>query len=259
MSMSNPSTSTASHPDNGSATRAGPVVFVATHWSVVLAAKDKESPQSDRALETLCRTYWPPLYVFLRRQGHRPHDAQDLVQEFFARLLRLDYLKAVEPARGRFRTFLIMALRRFLANEWDRARAEKRGGGQVPVPLDAEIAENRYQEESAAPMAADLAFDRQWAITLLDQALARVREEQARQGKSAEFEVLRRFLTPGVEPLPYGAVAGQLGVSEAAVKMAVHRLRRRYREFFREAIAQTVTGPAEVEEEMSYLLQVLSR
>jgi len=241
------------------ATSARPARFVATHWSVVLAAKDRESPQSDRALEALCLTYWQPLYVFLRRQGHRSHDAQDLVQEFFARLLQKNYLKAVEPERGRFRTFLIMALKRFLANEWDRASAEKRGGGQVPLPLDPEGAENRYQEEASVAMAADLAFDRQWAVTLLDQALARLRDEHERLGKSAEFQVLRQFLTLGLDPTPYGVVASQLGVSKAAAKMAVHRLRRRYREVFHEGIAQTVSSPAEVEEEMRHLLQVLSQ
>ena len=251
--------STASDERDRRVTSARPAVFVATHWSVVLAAKDKTSPQSEQALETLCRIYWRPLYVFLRRQGQRPHDAQDLVPEFFARLLRKDYLQAVEPARGRFRTFLIMALKRFLANEWDRSRAEKRGGGQVPLPLDPEIAENCCQEEASVTMAAELAFDRQWAVTLLDQTLTHLHDEHERQGKSAQFNLLRQFLTLGKDPTPYGAVAGQLGVSKAAAKMAVHRLRRRYREVFHETIVQTVTNPAEVEEEMRHLLQVLSQ
>jgi RNA polymerase sigma factor (sigma-70 family) len=237
----------------------GPAAFVPTHWSVVLAAKDKSSPQSQEALETLCRTYWYPLYVFARRQGHQPHDAQDLTQEFFIRLLQKDYLDAVEQERGRFRTFLIMAFKRFLANEWDRSRAQKRGGGQTPLPLDPELTENRYQEEASVEMGADLAFDRHWAVTLLDQALARLRDEHQQQGKGAEFEVLRQFLAVGKDPITYGVVADQLGQSEAAVKMAVHRLRRRYRTVFREAIAQTVTAPADVEEEMRHLLQVLSQ
>lgn len=226
---------------------------------MVLAAKDKSSPQSQEALETLCRTYWYPIYVFARRQGHQPHDAQDLTQEFFVRLLQKDYLEAVEPERGRFRTFLIMAFKRFLANEWDRRRAQKRGGGQTPLPLDPELTENRYQDEASIPMAADLAFDRHWAVTLLDQTLARLRDEYQQQGKSAEFEILRQFLAVGKDPVSYREVADQLGQSEAAVKTAVHRLRRRYRAVFRDAIAQTVTAPAEVEEEMRHLLQVLSR
>jgi DNA-directed RNA polymerase specialized sigma24 family protein len=181
------------------------------------------------------------------------------VQEFFVRLLQKEYLEAVERERGRFRTFLIMAFKRFLANERDRSRAQKRGGGQTPLPLDPELAENWYQEEASVEMAADLAFDRHWAVTLLNQALARVRAEHEQQGKRAEFEVFRQFLTVGQVPVAYGVVAAQLGQSEAAVKMAVHRLRRRYRAVFREAIAQTVATPADVEEEMRHLLQVLSR
>lgn len=233
-------------------------MFVTTHWSVVLAAKDKCSPRFEEALEALCRAYWYPLYVFARRQGNQPHDAQDLVQEFFVRLLQKDYLDAVERERGRFRTFLIMAFKRFLANAWDRTRAQKRGGGQTPLPLDPELAENRYQGEASIEMAADLAFDRHWAVTLLDQALVQLRDEHERRDKRAEFEVLREFLTVGKEPVAYDAAAAQLGLSEAAVKMAVHRLRRRYRAIFREAIAQTVANPADVEEEMRHLLEVLT-
>ena len=259
LAVSTSTPATASDHRGSRATSARPAVFVATHWSVVLAAKDKSSPQSEEALETLCRTYWYPLYVFARRQGHQPHDAQDLVQEFFVRLLEKDYLDAVERERGRFRNFLIMALKRFLANEWDRSRAQKRGGGQIPLPLDPELAENRYQEEALVEMDADLAFDRHWAVTLLDQALARVRDEHQQQGKGAEFEVFRQFLTVGKEPIAYEEVAVQLGQSEAAVKMAVHRLRRRYRAVFREAIAQTVAAPADVDEEIRHLLQVLSQ
>ena len=241
------------------ATCSGSAGFVPTHWSVVLAAKDKSSPQSEEALETLCRTYWYPLYVFARRQGRQPHDAQDLVQEFFVRLLQKDYLDAAEQERGRFRTFLIMAFKRFLANEWDRSRAQKRGSGQTPLPLDPELSENRYQEEASVEMAADLAFDRHWAVTLLDQTLARLRDEHQKQGKGAEFEILRQFLAVGKDPITYGEVANQLGQSEASVKMAVHRLRRRYQAAFREAIAQTVATLADVEEEMRHLLQVLSQ
>jgi RNA polymerase sigma factor (sigma-70 family) len=251
--------STVNENPGGAAAGSGPAGFVPTHWSVVLAAKDRNSPQSQEALETLCRTYWYPLYVFARRQGHQPPDAQDLTQEFFVRLLQKDYLDAVERERGRFRTFLIMAFKRFLANEWDRNRAQKRGGGRTPLPLDPELIENRYQEEASVEMTADLAFDRHWAVTLLDQALARLRDEQCQQGKGAEFEILRRFLAVGKDPVGYGGVASQLGQSEAAVKMAVHRLRKRYRMVFREAIAQTVTTPADVEKEMRHLLEVLSR
>ena len=232
--------------------------FVTTHWSVVSAARDEGSPQAEQAFETLCHAYWYPLYVFVRRGGHNPEDAEDLVQEFFARLLQKHFLDAVEPERGRFRTFLIMALKRFMANEWDRARAQKRGGGKELLSLDTAVAENRYQEECPVEMGAEVAFDRQWAVTLLDQTLMRLRKELERSGKMAEFELLRPFLTVGSEPASYGEVARQLGVTEVAVRMAVHRLRRRYRQLFREALAKTVTTPDEVDAEMRYLLQVLS-
>ncbi|HVV72799.1 MAG TPA: sigma-70 family RNA polymerase sigma factor, partial [Verrucomicrobiae bacterium] len=242
-----------------SASNAHPATFVTTHWSVVSAARDKDSPQADQALEILCRSYWYPLYVFVRRQGHGPEDAEDLVQEFFARLLQKHYLDAVEPERGRFRTFLIMALKRFMANEWDRSRAQKRGGGQELLPLDTSLAEGRYREECPVEMEADLAFGRQWALTLLDEALTRLGDEQKALGKSAEFELLRPFLTVGTDPVSYGTAARKLGVTEVAVRMAVHRLRRRYRQVFREALAQTVATPAEVNAEMQYLLEILSR
>ena len=240
-------------------TNSGSPAFVTTRWSVVSAAQDEDSPQAEQALEILCRSYWYPLYVFVRRRGHSPEDAEDLVQEFFARLLQKHYLDAVEPERGRFRTFLIMALKRFMANECDRSRAQKRGGGQELLPLDTALAESRYEEESSLEMRADLAFDRQWAVTLLDEALTRVADEQKTLGKSAEFELLRPFLTVGTDLISYGEVARKLGATEVAVRMAVHRLRRRYRQVFREALAQTVATPADLDAEMHYLLEVLSR
>src|SRR6059036_989566 len=151
--------------------------FATTHWSVVLTAGAGSSSVAQAALETLCRTYWYPLYAYIRRQGHSPHDAQDLTQEFFARLLQKDYLQAAGRDKGRFRTFLIVALKRFLANEWDRARAQKRGGGQVLLSLDTENAEARYQTEPAADLSADRIFERRWALTLLDRATTRLRHE----------------------------------------------------------------------------------
>jgi RNA polymerase sigma-70 factor (ECF subfamily) len=152
-----------------------------------------------------------------------------------------------------------MALKRFMANEWDRSRAQKRGGGQELLSLDTAVAENRYQEECAVEMEAEVAFDRQWAVTLLDQTLTRLRNEHERAGKTGEFDLLRPFLTVETEPVSYREVARQLGVTEVAVRMAVHRLRRRYRQLFREALAQTVTTPDEVDAEMRYLLRVLSQ
>jgi RNA polymerase sigma factor (sigma-70 family) len=240
-------------------TNANSPAFVTTHWSVVSAARGDDSPQAEQALEALCRAYWYPLYVFVRRQGHLPEDAEDLVQEFFVRLLQKHYLDAVEPERGRFRTFLIMALKRFMANEWDRSVAQKRGGGQELLSLDTALAENRYREGCPVEMEADLAFDRQWAVTLLDETLTRVRDEQKDWGKGGEFELFLPFLTPGSEAVSYSSVARQLGITEVAVRMAVHRLRRRYRQVFREALAQTVANPADLDAEMHYLLEVLSR
>jgi RNA polymerase sigma-70 factor (ECF subfamily) len=180
------------------------------------------------------------------------------VQEFFARLVQKEFLQAVEPARGRFRTFLIMALKRLLANEWDRAHAQKRGGNQTLLPLDAELAERRYQREASVEMSPDRAYDRHWAVTLLDRAFAKVRVEQESLGHGNEFQVLRQFLVVGKQPGQYAQVASHLGMSEAAVKMAVHRLRRRYREVFRELIAETVASPSDIEDEIRHLLGVLS-
>lgn len=234
-------------------------VFVTTHWSVVLSARQKDSPQSVAALETLCRSYWYPLYAYVRRQGQGPHDAQDLTQEFFARLLQKDYLKAAAREKGRFRTFLIVALKRFLANEWDRARAQKRGGGQVAVPLDTELAEQRYRVEPAEGATADRLFERRWALTLLDQTMARLREEFTSTGKAKEFDRLKACLTAERGEISYAEIAAALDMSEGAARVAVHRLRRRFREVFREEIANTVSRPEEIEDEVRYLVGVLAQ
>ncbi len=232
--------------------------FGTTHWSVVLSAQARNSPASDQALESLCRAYWPPLYAFVRHQGTSPQDAEDLVQEFFSRLLAKDYLAAVDREKGRFRTFLIMAMKRFLANEWDRLRAQKRGGGQPTLPLDTTLAETLYQETAPLGLTAQMTFDRQWAVTLLRQALDRLRSEQEVAGQGPQFQVLSGFLTPEKDKVPFGEIAAQLGVTEAAARMAVHRLRRRFRELFREEIAQTLAREEDIEEEIRYLVSVLS-
>jgi RNA polymerase sigma factor (sigma-70 family) len=232
--------------------------FVTTHWSVVLSARQKDSPQSDAALEALCRTYWYPLYAYVRRQGHAAHDAQDLTQEFFARLLQKDYLQAAAREKGRFRTFLLVALKRFLANEWDRARAQKRGGGQVLLSLDTSAAETRYQLEPAPDASADLIFDRRWALTLLDRTMARLRAEFASAGKAKDFEQLKGCLTADKATLSYADIAAALGMNEGAARVAVHRLRKRFREIFRDEIGQTVSTPEELEEEMRHLLEALA-
>jgi RNA polymerase sigma-70 factor (ECF subfamily) len=233
-------------------------VFVTTHWSVVLSARQKDSPQALAALETLCRTYWYPLYAYVRRQGHSPPDAQDLTQEFFARLLQKEYLKAAAREKGRFRTFLIVALKRFLANEWDRVRAQKRGGGQPLLSLDTELAEERYRIEPAEGSTAERVFERRWALTLLDRTMTRLREEFAAAGKVCEFARLKVCLTAERGEICYGDIAAALGMNEGAARVAVHRLRKRFREVFREEIAHTVSSAGEIDEEVRYLMSVLA-
>lgn len=232
--------------------------FLTTHWSVVLAAADTSSPQAPQALATLCQAYWYPLYAFVRRQGHSPHDAQDLTQAFFARLLEKGYLKDVDRQRGRFRSFLLASLKHFLANQWDRARALKRGGGQQVISLDERDAESRYALEPKDEQSADRLYERRWALLLLERVLGRLKQEFVSAGKAGLFEALKGVLSAGSGALPYAEVAARLGTSEAAVKVAVHRLRRRYRELLRAEIAQTVASPAEVEDEIRYLFAVLS-
>lgn len=233
-------------------------IFATTHWTVVLAAGRRSRPQADRALEELCRTYWYPLYAYARRRGHGPEDAQDLTQEFFARLLAKHWIASADREKGRFRTFLLTAMSRFLANEWHRAGAQKRGGHAAHLPLDAGTAESRYEADVALTLTPDRLYDRQWAMTLLDRALTRLRTEQERAGKAREYAALSPFLTAERGSIPYGQAAAQLGVNEAAARQAVHRVRKRFREVFREEITQTVAAPEEVEEEIRHLLAALS-
>lgn len=227
--------------------------FVTTHWSVVLSAREPGSPQSAAALETLCRTYWYPLYAYLRRQGRTPHDAQDLTQGFFARLLQKDYLQAAAREKGKFRTFLLVALKRFLANEWDRAHAQKRGGFAPVVPIDQEFAESRLAADPSPNVQPDVLFDRQWALTLLERALSQLRDEYVASGRAQLFEYLQTCLARDESALPYAQIAARLNLTEPAVKMAVHRLRARCREILRAEIAHTVATPEEVEEEIRHL------
>jgi DNA-directed RNA polymerase specialized sigma24 family protein len=233
-----------------------PAEFAATRWSLVLSAKANDSPQSDDALETLCRNYWRPLYAYIRRQGLSPHDAQDLTQAFFARLLEKNYLAAVVPGKGKFRSFLLASLKHFLANEWDKARAQKRGGGKPFISLDYEAAEVCCALESGKG-APDAVFERRWAVTLLERTLARLRQEYIADGKEPVFEQLKETLTGERQSIPYATVARELGSSEGAVKVAVHRLRRRYRELLRAEIADTVSGHEEIEEELRHLFAAL--
>lgn len=244
---------------SGSSTSRRHERFTATHWSVVLAARGGDSPRARAALEKLCQAYWYPLYAFVRRLGQSPHDAEDSVQGFFARCLEKNYLAAAEEAKGRFRSFLLLALKRFLAKERDKSRARKRGGGQKPVALDGLTAEQRYALEPAEQVSADKLFERRWALTLLEQVLSRLRDEQAAAGQREAFEQLKEFLLADGRGTPYAELAERRGTSEGALKVAVHRLRQRYRELLQEEIANTVTSPAEAEEERRYLLAVLSR
>jgi RNA polymerase sigma factor (sigma-70 family) len=239
--------------------RASRPVFVTTHWSLVLSARDRESPQSAAALEKLCRAYWYPLYAYIRHSGQSKENAEDLTQTFFARLLEKRFLDSAQQERGRFRSFLLVALKRFLANEWERAHAQKRGGFHTSISLDTELAERKIQFEIAGPdVPPDRAFERRWALTLLEQTMSRLRSEFERAGKIAEFERLKVFLTADKKEIPYAAAAAQLGMEEGALRVAVHRLRKRYRELFREEIAHTLAEGESVEEELRYLLAVLS-
>jgi RNA polymerase sigma factor (sigma-70 family) len=235
----------------------GQPLFATTHWSVVLAATDTDTPEAAVALEGLCRTYWYPLYAYVRREGYSPADAQDLTQEFFARLLARNSLARVAPDKGRFRSFLLAAMRHFLCDQLDRARTVKRGGRAEILSLDAQEAEQRYRLEPVDHLDAERIYERRWATILLDQALERLRAESAAAGKEELFEHLRRFVA-GDREVTFGEVAFGLGLSEAAIKSAVHRLRQRYRELVREEIGRTVADPAEINAEIRYLIQLMS-
>jgi len=228
--------------------------LAATRWTVVLAAARQENPEpAMRALAELCQTYWPPLYAYVRRQGCDPHKAEDLTQEFFSRLLAKNYLADADPGKGKFRSFLLASLKHFLANERDRARAQKRGGGQTVVALDALSAEARSRLEPVDNSSPDKAFDKQWALTVLDQALKRLRMEFAEAGKEEFFDELKQFLTGDTPAQTHAEIGVKCGLTEGAMKVAVHRLRRRYRALLREEVAQTVAAPDEIEAEIREL------
>jgi len=233
-------------------------VFATTHWSVVLSAQGRDSPQSAEALETLCRAYWYPLYAYVRRQGYPPEDAQDLTQEFFARLLAGNYVAAAQPGNGRFRWFLLCAVKRFLLKERDRAGALKRGGDLTFVPFDAQQAEGLYRLEVADSNAPDQLFDRAWAVALVKKAHELLRQEYLAEGKHDLYERLKVFLSSDHADMTYEEVGRVLQMAEGAVKVAVHRLRRRLGDLLREQIAQTVHTPAELEEELRHLRTLFS-
>jgi RNA polymerase sigma factor (sigma-70 family) len=233
-------------------------LFVTTRWSVVLNAKNKAAPGSKESLESLCQTYWYPIYAFVRGMGHSPPDAQDLTQEFFVRLLTKDFLRLVTPDKGRFRTFLRMALKRFLANEWDRAHAQKRGGGATHLSFDTAVAEERLGREQSRVLAPDRMYDRSWALTLLDEATTRLENEYKIEGKTDWWHRLKPHLTAERGSIAYPEIAAALGLSEGAARVAVHRFRKRFRDVFRQTIADTVSAPEEVESELRLVLEILS-
>jgi RNA polymerase sigma factor (sigma-70 family) len=220
---------------------------------MVLAAAEHDSPASKRALADLCEMYWYPLYAYVRRRGYRADEAQDLTQEFFAQLLEKDSLRVADPERGKFRSFLLGSLNHFLSNQWRDAGAQKRGGRQVPIPLDFQSGESRYSLEPSHEMTPERIYQRRWALTLLEQALGKLREEFAGRGKLRLFEHLKAYLVMERSSLPYREIAAELEMTDGAVKVAVHRLRRRCRELLREEIAQTVAEPEQVDEELREL------
>ena len=230
--------------------------FLTTHWSVVVAAKQKPSTEADAALERLCKTYWWPLYAFVRRRGYPEHDAQDLTQEFFTRLLAKDFLRDVDRSKGKFRSFLLAAMEHFLAKEWRRANAQKRGGGCNIVSADAATTETHYLQLSANTRTPEQLFDQQWAMTLLDRAVARLRDEFVTAGKEGQFKAVKVFLTG--EKHSYADLATQLGTTEAALKMAVSRMRQRYGELLYEEVVKTVERPDDAKEELRAVLAALS-
>ncbi len=232
--------------------------FATTHWSLIAAARDPDSSQAQEALAALCDAYWYPLYAYIRRQGVAAEEAQDLTQEFFARLLEKHWLDGVDRKKGTFRSFLLTACQHFLANERDRARAQKRGGDRKTVSIDFGSAEARYGKEPSHQLTAEKLYARRWALTLLEQVLARLRETFVEAGKGPLFDRLRVFLQGEKQDQSYGRVAAELGMTEGAVKVAIHRLRRQYRDCLREEIARTLEDATRIDEEIRDLFTALA-
>ena len=232
--------------------------FMTTRWSLILAAGGFASERSTDALATLCEAYWYPAYAFIRRQGHDADAARDLTQEFFTRVLEKHYFRDADPARGRFRAFLLTSIRHFLSNERDREQALKRGGRAQKLSLDVETAEGAYQLEGRDDLTPEKLFDARWASVLLDRALTRLKQEYAAASKIGLFDHLKGFLTGASDDVPYADAARTLGLSEGAVKVAVHRLRRRFRDALVKEIAETVSDPADIDGEIRHLLQAVT-
>jgi RNA polymerase sigma factor (sigma-70 family) len=231
--------------------------FPTTRWSLVVAAGNPHVEEAKSALVSLCEHYWYPLYAYLRRRGYPCDHAQDLTQDFFVRVLEGRYLDRADPEKGRFRSFLLTSLKFFVADEGDRHRARKRGGGMV-VTIECSSGEERYQREPAHDETPERIYERRWALLLIDRVVEKLREEFVHQGRPEHFERLKVFLL-GHSDAPYAALAREMNISEGALKVAIHRLRKRYRELFRQEIADTVADPAEVESELRFLAHVLTR
>ena len=239
-------------------TPSGAGQFATTRWSVILAAGDSASTQHEPALDTLCQTYWFPLYAYLRRRGYDSHQAEDYTQGFFAGILERKGLQRADPKCGKFRSFLLASLKNFLADEWDRARAQKRGGDKKILSLDFDTAASRYDLEPADRLSPEKLFERSWALTVLTGAMDRLKAESAASDKQQLFDHLKVYLAGEKDAVSYRDVAGELDMTEGAVKVVVHRLRRRYRDLVRDEIAQTVTTEAQVDEEIRDLFDALA-
>ena len=236
-----------------------PARFPTTSWSLVIASAGSPDDQSKQALASLCERYWYPLYAFIRRQGHDPDQARDLTQDFFVRLLEKNYVGQADQRRGRFRTFLLTAVKHFLLNEADHASAKKRGGAHVILPIELVIAEQSYQLEPSHDATPEKLFERNWAVTLLQTVTGQLQREFIQAGKAEQFDSLKPMLTGESEGVRYSEIAQELRLSEGAVKVAIHRLRRRFRELLRQEVAETTADPRLVDEEIHFLSDVLAR
>ncbi len=241
--------------DDGSASRSS-VQFASTHWSTVLTAGNRASPGSREALERLCRAYWFPLYAFVRRQGRSPADSEDLIQGFLLYLLERQVIDKARPELGRFRSFLLGCLKNYLAQQQDVARARKRGGDRQFIPLDTAEAERRLSAESDHQATPETLYDQKWGMAVLAQALQSVEGDYSRSGQARVFQELRPFLQGDSERLGYREAADALGLAEPAVRMAVTRLRRRYRDALRQAVAETLSDPKDIDDELRYLVRI---
>jgi RNA polymerase sigma factor (sigma-70 family) len=233
--------------------------FPKTQWSIVLAAGRRSTPRSEQALTALCESYWYPLYAYIRRRGYDAEEARELTQGFFAKLLEKNYLQDVDRERGKFRSFLLASLKHFLANQYDREQTQKRGGRYSTISLDIESAENKYRLEVGHNLTPEKIYERRWALTLLERVLAQLRAEQAAASQPERFDCLKGFITGESSAVTYCHIAEQLQITEGAVKAAVHRLRRRYGQILRAEISQTVSDPADVEEEIRGLFSALKQ